>query len=308
MAKVKCSLGNKLKGMRGRWDLLVIFAIPLAWYILFQYVPIYGVQIAFRRFNPSAGILGSPWVGLVYFKQFFNSFYFWELIRNTLFLSLFQMVIGFPMPIVLALVINEIRFKRFQKLLQNVTYIPHFLSLVVVVSMLGLFSNIEYGLFNKIGGILGAASVDYMAKAEYFRPLYVFSTVWQMMGFNSVIYIAALSAIDPALYEAAVIDGASRLQKIIHISLPCILPTIIILFILRIGSIMELGFEKAYLMQNPINMETSELISTFIYKNGIQKGQFSYSAAVGIFNNGINFILLIAANFISRRAAKTSLW
>jgi putative aldouronate transport system permease protein len=300
--------GRIFRNLRGRWDLLLIFSIPLAWYILFQYVPLYGVQIAFRRFNPSAGILGSPWVGGLYFKQFFDSYYFWELIRNTLFLSLFQMLVGFPVPIVLALLINEIRFKKFRKFLQNVTYIPHFLSLVVVVSMLGLFSNTDYGLFNKIGALFGGPPVDYMAKTEYFRPLYVFSTVWQMMGFNSVIYIAALSAIDPALYEAAIIDGASRWQKIIHISLPCILPTIVILFILRIGHIMELGFEKAYLMQNPINMETSELISTFIYKNGIQKGQFSYSAAVGIFNNLINFFLLVGANFVSRKTLRTSLW
>jgi putative aldouronate transport system permease protein len=297
-----------IRSLRGRWDLLLIFSIPLAWYILFQYVPIYGVQIAFRRFNPAAGILRSPWVGGLYLKQFFNSYYFGTLIRNTLFLSLFQMLVGFPMPIILALLINELRSKKFQKLIQNITYIPHFLSLVVVVSMLNLFSNTDYGLFNKIGTFFGALPVDYMAKAEYFRPLYVFSTVWQMMGFNSVIYIAALSAIDPALYEAAVIDGASRLQKILHISLPCLVPTIIILFILRIGSIMELGFEKAYLMQNPINMETSELISTFIYKNGIQQGQFSYSAAVGLFNNLINFLLLIGANVLSRRATKTSLW
>jgi putative aldouronate transport system permease protein len=268
----------------------------------------YGIQIAFRRFNPSLGIVKSPWVGGIYFRQFFKSYYFWDLIRNTLFLSLFQMLLGFPIPILLALVINEIRFKKFRKILQNVTYIPHFLSLVVVVSMLVLFSNTGYGLFNKFGALLGKPAVDYMAKNEYFRPLYVFSTVWQMMGFNSVIYIAALTAIDPSLYEAAIIDGATRLQKIIHISLPCLLPTIIILFILRIGHIMELGFEKAYLMQNPINMESSELISTFIYKNGIQRGQFSYSAAVGIFNNGINFILLLSSNFISRRIAGTSLF
>jgi putative aldouronate transport system permease protein len=232
-------LRGGLKSLRGRWDLLLIFSIPLAWYILFQYVPLYGVQIAFRRFNPTAGITGSPWVGGLYFRQFFNSYYFWELIRNTLFLSLFQMMVGFPIPIVLALLINEIRSKKFRKILQNVTYIPHFLSLVVIVSMLGLFSNVEYGLFNKAAALFGVSPVDYMAKAEYFRPLYVFSTVWQMMGFNSVIYIAALTAIDPALYEAAIIDGASRWQKIIHISLPCILPTIIILFILRIGHIME---------------------------------------------------------------------
>ncbi|MCL2831591.1 MAG: ABC transporter permease subunit [Treponema sp.] len=296
------------KKFAGRWDLLLIFAIPFAWYILFQYVPIYGIQIAFRRFNPGLGIVKSPWVGGIYFLQFFKSYYFWTLLRNTLFLSLYQMAVGFPIPIILALIINEIRFKKFRKFLQNVTYIPHFISVVVVVSMLVLFSNTQYGLFNKIGMLFGNPATDYMAKAEYFRPLYVLSTVWQMMGFNSVIYIAALTAIDPALYEAALMDGATRLQKIIHISLPCLLPTIIILFILRIGSVMELGFEKAYLMQNPINMETSELISTFIYKNGIQQGQFSYSAAVGIFNNVINFILLITANFISRKATETSLF
>jgi len=311
MAKKTGTAGPKrssIKKLRSSWDLLLLFSIPLAWYILFQYVPIYGIQIAFRRFNPSLGILKSPWVGGIYFQQFFKSYYFWQLLRNTLFLSLFQMAVGFPIPIILALIINEIRFKKFRQFLQNVTYIPHFISVVVVVSMLVLFSNTQYGLFNKIGTLFGAPAADYMAKSEYFRPLYVFSTVWQMMGFNSVIYIAALSAIDPSLYEAAVIDGATRLQKIIHISLPCLLPTIIILLILRIGSVMELGFEKAYLMQNPINMETSELISTFIYKNGIQQGQFSYSAAVGIFNNVINFLLLITANFISRRTTETSLF
>jgi putative aldouronate transport system permease protein len=280
----------------------------MAWYILFKYVPIYGVQIAFRRFNPTAGILGSPWVGDLYFQQFFKSFYFWILIRNTLFLSLYQMAVGFPVPIILALIINEIRSGKYQKFIQNVTYIPHFLSLVVVVSMLNIFSDPSSGLFNRIGAIFGAAPQDYMAKVAYFRPLYVFSTVWQMMGFNSVIYIAALTAIDPAMYEAAIIDGASRFQKIIHISLPCLLPTIIILFILRIGSIMEVGFEKAYLMQNAVNQDSSELISTFIYKNGIQKGQFSYSAVVEMFNNVINFFLLVLANFAARRITKTSLW
>jgi putative aldouronate transport system permease protein len=174
--------------------------------------------------------------------------------------------------------------------------------------MLGIFSNPDNGLFNRIGALFRAEAVDFMVKAQHFRPLFVFSNVWQTMGFNSVIYIAALSAIDPTLYEAAIIDGASRFRKIIHISLPCIMPTIVILFILRIGHVMSVGFEKAYLMQNPINLETSEIISTFIYKNGIQKGQFSYSAAVGTFDNVINFILLLSANYISRKTVKTSLW
>lgn len=295
------------RNFRYNYDLVLLFLIPLAWYILFKYVPIYGVQIAFRRFNPTLGITGSDWVGFTYFQQFFDSYYFTELLGNTILLSLFQLAVGFPVPILLALLINELPSKRLQKTIQNVTYIPYFLSVVVVVSMLNLFSK-ENGLFNQVAGLFGFLPTDFMAKAEYFRPLYVFSNVWQNMGFNAIIYIAALAAVDPTLYEAAVIDGASRFRKIIHISLPSIVPTILVLFILRIGSIMEIGFEKAYLMQNPVNMETSEIISTFIYKNGIQKGQFSYSTAVGLFNSVINFLLLVTANFISRKAAKTSLW
>ena len=297
-----------LKQVRYKYDLYLLLAIPLVWYIVFQYVPIYGIQIAFKRFNPSLGITGSPWVGLQYFKQFFNSYYFGLLIFNTIALSLFQMSIGFPVPIILALLINEIRSKFVKKAIQNITYIPHFLSVVVVVSMLNLFSDQDYGVFNKLGALFGLAPVDYIAKAEYFRPLYVFSTVWQAMGFNSIIYIAALAGIDPTLYEAAIIDGATRWQKIIYISIPSIMPTIIVLFILRIGNLMEVGFEKVLLMQNPVNMSTSEIISTFIYVNGIQKGQFSYSAAVGLFNAVINFSLLVSANFAARKLLKTSLW
>ena len=294
--------------LRNRYELYLLLLIPLAWYILFQYVPMYGLQIAFRRFNPSLGITASPWVGTLYFRQFFNSYYFESLLVNTLVLSIYQMALGFPIPIVLALLINEVRIKPLQKAVQNITYIPYFLSIVVIVSMLDLFSDPSYGLFNKLGALLGAAPQDYITRAQYFRPLYVFSGVWQNMGFNSVIYIAALTAIDPQLYEAARIDGASRLRKIWHISLPGILPTIVILFIMRIGSLMNVGFEKVLLMQNPVNMTTSDVISTFIYRNGIQKGQFSYSAAVGIFNSLINLILLVGANALSRKVTHSSLW
>lgn len=296
------------RALRNRYDLYLLLLIPLAWYILFQYVPMYGLQIAFRRFNPSLGITASPWVGTLYFRQFFNSYYFESLLVNTLVLSIYQMALGFPIPIVLALLINEVRIKPLQKAVQNITYIPYFLSIVVIVSMLDLFSDPSYGLFNKLGALVGAAPQDYITRAQYFRPLYVFSGVWQNMGFNSVIYIAALTAIDPQLYEAASIDGASRLRKIWHISLPGILPTIVILFIMRIGSLMNVGFEKVLLMQNPVNMTTSDVISTFIYRNGIQKGQFSYSAAVGIFNSLINLILLVGANALSRKVTHSSLW
>ncbi len=297
-----------LKVLQKNAGLYIMFAIPLAWYIIFQYGSIYGVQIAFRRFNPTLGITGSEWVGLTYFRQFFESYYFKDVLWNTVSLSLFTLIIGFPMPIFLALLINEIKNHRFQKVIQNITYIPNFLSVVVIVSMINLFSDPNYGLFNSVRELFGFQAMDFVAKPGYFQPLYVFTNVWQFMGFNSIIYIAALSSIDPSLYEAASIDGASRFQKIVHISLPCIKTTILIMLIMRIGNLMSVGFEKVLLMQNPVNTSASEIISTFIYKNGIQKGQFSYSAAVGIFNSLINFFLLIGANFISKKTAKTSLW
>lgn len=296
------------RDIRKNAGLYILLAIPMTWYILFKYMPMYGLQIAFRKFNPTLGITGSPWAGLTYFKQFFDSYYFKDVVWNTISLSVFTMLIGFPMPIILALLINEIKNLKFRKVIQNITYMPNFLSVVVIVSMLTLFSNADYGLFNKITGVFGMPSVDFMSKPSFFQPLYVFSNVWQFMGFNAIIYIAALSSVDQELYEAASIDGASRMQKINHISIPCIMGTILILFIMRIGSLMTVGFEKVLLMQNSVTVSASEVISTFIYKNGIQKGQFSYSTAVGMFNSVINFCLLAGANFVSKKAAKTSLW
>ena len=296
------------QAVRREYGLYLLFLVPLIWYLVFMYFPMYGLQIAFKRYNAKLGILGSPWVGFKYFQQFFGSYYFKDLLVNTLVLNVYQMALGFPIPIVLALVINEIHSQPLKKAVQNVTYIPYFLSMVVVVSMLTLFSNPNYGLFNKIAGIFGGGGVDYMAKEDCFRTMYVLSGVWQNMGFNSVIYIAALSSIDPQLYEAARIDGASRMRKILNISIPCIMPTIVILFIMRIGSLMNVGFEKVLLMQNNVNMGKSDVISTFIYRNGIQKGQFSYSAAVGIFNSLINLALLVGANMLTRRLGDSSLW
>ena len=296
------------KKYTGKGGLMLLALVPILWYVVFCYVPMYGVQIAFKKYNPSLGIIGSPWVGLKYFRQFFESYYFSEITLNTVILSLFTLVIGFPLPIILALIVNEIRSPFLKKSVQNITYIPHFLSVVVIVSMLNIFSNPTYGFFNDIRQFFGLSPVDLMAKPEYFRPMYVFSNVWQHMGFNSIIYIAALSAIDPALYEAATIDGASRLKKILYISLPSIVPTIMILFIMRIGSIMNVGFEKVLLMQNPINKSTSEIISTFIYTNGIQKGQFSYSTAVGLVNSLINCTLLLISNKVSKKLTGSGLW
>lgn len=294
--------------IRRNAGLYALLAVPMLWYIIFRYVPMYGLQIAFRRFNPTLGITKSPWMGFTYFRQFFNSYYFKDVLYNTVSLSVFTMLIGFPVPIILALLINEIRSTKLKKTVQNITYIPHFLSVVVIVSMLSLFSNKNYGLFNQITALFGVEAVDYMSKPSAFKPLYVFSNVWQNMGFNAIIYIAALSAIDQELYEAAAIDGASRIQKIIYISIPSIMGTILILFIMRIGSLMSVGFEKVLLMQRDVTLSSSEVISTFIYKNGIQKGQFSYSAAVGLFNSIINFVLLISSNFVSRKLTDTALW
>lgn len=299
---------EKLKNIKRYSSLYALLMVPLVWYIVFKYIPMYGLQIAFKRFNPSLGIAGSPWAGVTYFKQFFGSYYFGDILWNTISLSLFTMLIGFPMPIILALLINEIKSIKFRKIIQNITYMPNFISVVVIVSMLTLFSNKDYGLFNKLTGFFGAASVDFMSKPSCFQPLYVFSNVWQFMGFNAIIYIAALAGVDQELYEAASIDGATRMQKIIHISVPCIMGTILIMFIMRIGNLMSVGFEKVLLMQNSVTLSSSEIISTFIYKNGIQKGQFSYSTAVGMFNSVINFILLISANSISKKTTKTGLW
>jgi putative aldouronate transport system permease protein len=268
----------------------------------------YGVQLAFKRYNPALGITRSPWVGLKYFRQFFHSYYFGTLLWNTLSLSLFQMLIGFPLPIILALMINEIHVRPYQKLVQNVTYIPHFLSTVVVVSMLNLFCDPTYGIFNKYLGLFGVPATDYMAKPNAFQTLYVFSNVWQNMGFNSIIYIAVLSSLNQDMYEAAMIDGCSRFKQVIYISLPALLPTIMILFVMRVGSLMNIGFEKVLLMQNPVNMSRSNVIATFVYTNGIQQGEFSYSTAIGLFNSLTNFVLLFGANRFSKKLTGSSLW
>jgi putative aldouronate transport system permease protein len=297
-----------LRSMRKKYDLYLFLAIPLIWYFLFRYYPIYGLQIAFKDFIPSKGIAGSEWAGVKYFEQFFSSYYFWTLIKNTITLSLYSLLVGFPIPIFLALLINEVKSNSYKKLLQNITYIPHFLSVVVIVGMLNIFLDDQFGLVNKLVVMFGGEAIEYMSKPEWFQSLYVFSNVWQNAGWNSIIYLAALAGIDNTQYEAATIDGASRIQKIIYISIPGILPTIMILLILQIGRIMDVGFEKVLLMQNPINAEKSEVIQTFVYRNGIQLGQFSYTTAVGLFNSAINFLILVLTNAIARRATKIGLW
>ena len=307
----------RLSGMRwfrkrvlSHWQLLALLLIPLAWYIIFCYIPMFGVQLAFKNYKVRLGIWGSPWADplLRHFARYFSSYYAWSTIWNTLAINLGCLAIGFPAPILLALMLNEINSLRFRKVLQNITYIPYFLSIVVVVSMLKLFTDQRYGLINLLIRAIGMQTLPLMESEKYFRPLYVLSNVWQNMGWNAIIYIAALAGVDTALYEAATVDGASRWQKIIHVSLPCILPTIVTMFILRIGQLMTIGFEKALLMQNDLNIGTSEIISTLVYKNGIQKGDYSYATAVGLMNSVVNLILIVTANTVCRKTLDQSLW
>lgn len=295
------------KSFRKNWDLYVLIAPVLIYFAVFHYFPMYGVQIAFKDFNASLGIWNSPWVGLKHFERFFQSYYFWRLIWNTLGIGLYTLAISFPIPIILALMLNEVRNEKFKKFVQTVIYAPHFLSTVVIVGMLILFLKPD-GMINQLIMLFGGEPIYFMTEPSLFKSLYVFSDVWQTMGWSSIIYLAALTAVDQELHEAAVIDGASRFQRIWHINIPTIMPTIIILFILNAGSVMAVGFEKIYLMQNSLNMSASDVISTYVYRSGILEAQYSFSAAIGLFNSVINFILLIMVNFISRKVSETSLW
>jgi len=299
---------RRLHSIKKNWDLYLLILPVIVYFIVFKYYPMYGVQIAFKDFIATMGISGSPWVGLEHFERFFESYYFWRLIKNTLFIGLYELAVGFPIPIILALLINELRNSFFKRFVQTVTYAPHFLSGVVVVGMLFLFLSPETGIINKIITLFGGEPIAFMTEPGWFKSIYVFSGVWQHMGWSSIIYLAALSAIDPQLHEAAKIDGASRLRRIWHINLPGIRTTIIVLLILQSGQILGVGFEKVFLMQNSLNMQASDVIATHIYRTGILGSQYSYSAAVGLFEAVVNFIILLLVNFTARKVNKTSLW
>ncbi len=288
---------------------LYLFLLPaFVYFVVFRYWPLYGLQIAFRKFNGALGVWGSPWVGLKNFRNFFASYYFWILIKNTIGITLYSILVGFPMPIIFALMLNEVDNERFKRFVQTVSYAPHFISTVVLVGIVMAFLSPTTGVVNHIIVLLGGKAKPFMITASYFKSIYVWSDVWQNMGWSAIIYIAALSGIDPQQHEAAVIDGANRFQRICHINVPGILPTIVILLILNMGSIMNVGFEKVYLMQNPLNFEASDVISTYVYRTGLIDADFSFSTAVGLFNSIINFIILIIVNIISGKVSEISLW
>ena len=296
------------KQIRKNWDLYLLILPVIVYFVIFEYYPMYGVVIAFKDFIATKGILGSPWVGFKHFERFFDSYYFWRLIKNTLGIGIYELLVGFPIPILLALLIHEVRSSFFKRFVQTVTYAPHFLSTVVVVGMLFLFLSPQTGFVNRLLELVGFKPISFMTEPGWFKTIYVLSGVWQQMGWSSIVYLAALSAVDPQLHEAARVDGANRLQRIWHINVPGILPTIVILLILNVGRLLSVGFEKVFLMQNPLNMQASDVIATHVYRSGILGAQYSYSAAVGLFNSVTIFVMLVIVNYIARKINETSLW
>ena len=294
------------------WRLYVFLLLPVVYFIIFQYWPMFGLQIAFKKFSITKGIWGSPWVGMKYFTKFFNAYQFWNVLTNTLTLSFYSLLASFPFPIIFALVLNTLENARVKKTVQTITYIPHFISVVVMVGMMMQIFHPMIGLYGKfMKAVTGEMPGDLFASPGAFPHLYVWSGVWQNFGYNSIIYIAALTNVPTELHEAAEVDGASRFQRVLHIDFPALLPTITIMLILRMGHIMGIGFEKTYLMQNSLTLSRSEIISTFVYKKGLGSGSsndYSYSTAIGMFNSVVNLFLITSVNAISRRVSENSLW
>lgn len=305
-ACVRTPWKKKLNKVTRNWVLYLFLLPTLIYLLIFNYWPMYGVQIAFRNFKPTKGIWGSPWVGMKNFDKFFHSYMFKDLLTNTIVLSVYQIVASFAFPILLALLLNYCVSNKLRKVTQMVTYAPHFISTVVLVGMLNVFLS-ESGIINHLLNLLGLRSVPFLSDAGMFRHIYVWSYIWQRTGYNSVIYIAALAGVNPELHEAAIVDGANKLQRILHIDLPAIMPTAIILLIMSTGNMLSLGFEKVYLMQNDLNLGVSEIISTYVYKIGLLNAQYSYSTAIGLFNNVINLIVLLTVNKIADKMSGTSL-
>lgn len=303
----KRTIKEKTKKLLQNYDLYLLLLPTLLYFLVFHYFPMYGVQIAFKNFNATLGIMGSPWIGFEQFTRFFQSYQFWTVLKNTIGLALFELAV-FPIPIIMALLLNQLVSRRFKRIVQTVTYAPHFISVVVLVGMLNLFLSPRNGIINQLIALFGGDPIFFFGIPEWFKPLFVFSGVWQNLGWGMIIYLAALTSISPDLHEAAVMDGASKIRRIWHIDIPGILPTVIILLILNMGNLLNVGFEEVYLMQNSVNISSSEIIQTHVYKAGLLGAQFSYATAVGLFNSIINFILLIIVNQTAKKSGQSSLW
>lgn len=297
-----------LKDMRKNWILYVMILPVVVYYIIFAYAPIYGIQLAFKDYIVKKGIWGSPWIGMENFTRFFSSYNFGLLLKNTIGISVYSILVGFPIPIVFALMLNYLKNKYLKKTVQMVSYAPYFISTVVMCGMITIFLNPDTGIFNTIRGFFGMESVDFLGKPELFKSIYVWTGVWQGMGWSSIIYISALSGVDYQLHEAAIVDGANKLQRILHVDLPSIKPTIVMLLILQMGSLMSVGFEKVFLLQNTLNKQAASVISTYVYEVGLINSDYGYSTAIGLFNSVINMILIVAANQICKKFTEESLF
>jgi putative aldouronate transport system permease protein len=302
------SLSHKISKDFKMNKVVIFMAIPVVvWYFIFHYIPMGGLIIAFKSFSPSKGIWGSNWVGFQHFTDFFQGYYFLRLIKNTLLINLYQLLFGFPAPLLLALLLNEVRQKLFKKAIQTFTYLPHFIAMVVICGMIVDFTS-KNGVINDIIVLLGGERNSFLLQPQYFRLIYVGSDIWREIGWGSIVYLAALSGIDQQLYEACRIDGGGRWRQFVHITLPGIMPIIVILLILNMGRMMSEGFEKVILLYNPATYETADIISSYVYRRGLIESNYSFSAAVGLFNSVINCLLIVLANRISRKVSETSLW
>ncbi|MFV0502401.1 MAG: ABC transporter permease [Lachnospirales bacterium] len=303
---------NKKEGfiisVKSNWQLWMLLLPAIFYVLIFCYQPMYGALIAFKDFDPRLGIMGSEWVGLKYFKQFFETSIFEKTFRNTILLSIYGLIWGFPIPIIFALLLNQIRNAKFKSFMQTITYAPNFISIVVLVGMVTLFLSSGSGFLTNIFEFFGAEDTLYLVRPEYFRTIYIASGIWQSMGFSSIVFVAALTGVSPEFHESAMIDGASILKRIWYVDIPTILPTIVIMLILAVGNILSVGYEKDYLLQNGMNLEVSEIISTYVYKVGIQSAQYSFATAVGLFNSVINLVLLILANFFAKKTTEIGLF
>jgi putative aldouronate transport system permease protein len=296
------------RSFKKHWQFYLLVIPPILYFLLFKYIPMAGAVIAFKDYSIIKGIWGSEWVGLKHFGTFFSNPVAMDLIKNTLYLSIYHLLIGFPIPIILALMLNEIKNGAFKKTVQMVTYAPYFISVVIIVSIIIMVLHPRVGIINTLLGVLGIDAINFLGDSSMFRSIFVWSDVWQNSGYAAIIYLAALAGIDPQQYEAAKVDGASRLQRLINVDLPGILPAATVILILNVGNLMAIGFEKVYLLQNPLILSTSEVLQTYVYKMGVLNANFSLASAVGLFNSAINFILLISVNAIAKRFTGNSLW
>ncbi len=307
-SKSKPTLGRRLgRDINRNWIMYLMMIPVVTYFLVYCYAPMYGIQIAFKKYNAKLGIMGSQWVGLKHFNRFFSSYNFKQLLGNTLGISLYNLLVAFPLPIIFAMLLHYLDIKPLKKFVQMISYAPHFLSTVIIASLLILFCA-KGGFFNIIGGFFGAEPAELLAKPELFKHIYVWSDVWAGMGWSAIIYMAALAGVDQQMHEAAIVDGASKLQRMLKIDLPSIVPTIVMLLILKMGGIMSVGFEKAFLLQNDLNLRSSQIISTYVYELGLIKADYSFSTAVGLFNNVINVTLMVLANTFSKKVLKESLW